>query len=149
MIQKAPEKYQRIKNSLTDIARTLGLGLNNDSLRETPHRIAKMYVDEISAGFDYFNFPEITVIDNKIDAEEMVKASAFRVYYLSVGVVVVDIFTPTIPACVLLFAKNHWSGIDTRHSSRNVFTTILTCCLVFPDKVLLLGSGVPSPNQGI
>ena len=41
------EKYQRIKNSFTDIARTLGLDLNDDSLCETPHRIAKMYVDEM------------------------------------------------------------------------------------------------------
>ena len=69
------EKYQRIKNSFTDIARTLGLDLNDDSLSETPHRIAKMYVDEIFGGLDYFNFPKITVIDNKMGVEEMVKVS--------------------------------------------------------------------------
>ncbi|MBT8435607.1 MAG: GTP cyclohydrolase I FolE [Gammaproteobacteria bacterium] len=67
------EKYQRIKQSFTDIARTLGLDLNDDSLSETPHRIAKMYVDEIFGGLDYFNFPKITVIDNKMGVEEMVK----------------------------------------------------------------------------
>jgi GTP cyclohydrolase I len=67
------EKYQRIKNSFTDIARTLGLDLGDDSLSETPHRIARMYVDEIFSGLDYFNFPKITVIDNKIGVEEMVK----------------------------------------------------------------------------
>ncbi len=69
------EKYQRIKNSFTDIVRTLGLDLNDDSLCETPHRIAKMYVDEIFSGLDYFNFPKITVIDNKMGVEEMVKVS--------------------------------------------------------------------------
>ncbi len=69
------EKYQRIKKSFTDIARTLGLDLNDDSLSETPHRIAKMYVDEIFGGLDYFNFPRITVIDNKMGVEEMVKVS--------------------------------------------------------------------------
>ena len=69
------EKYQRIKNSFTEIAKTLGLDLNDDSLSETPHRIAKMYVDEIFAGLDYFNFPKITVIDNKMGVEEMVKVS--------------------------------------------------------------------------
>lgn len=69
------EKYQRIKKSFTEVARTLGLDLNDDSLRETPHRIAKMYVDEIFAGLDYFNFPKITVIDNKMGVEEMVKVS--------------------------------------------------------------------------
>ena len=69
------EKYRRIKQSFTDIAKTLGLDLNDDSLCETPHRIAKMYVDEIFSGLDYFNFPKVTVIDNKMNVEEMVKVS--------------------------------------------------------------------------
>lgn len=69
------DKYQRIKKSFTDIAMALGLDLNDDSLSETPHRIAKMYVDEIFGGLDYFNFPKITVIDNKMGVEEMVKVS--------------------------------------------------------------------------
>jgi len=69
------EKYRRIKNSVTEIAKTLGLDLKDDSLCETPHRIAKMYVDEIFAGLDYLNFPKITVIDNKMGVEEMVKVS--------------------------------------------------------------------------
>jgi GTP cyclohydrolase I len=67
------EKYQRIRNSFTDITRTLGLDLSDDSLSETPHRIAKMYVDEIFSGLDYFNFPKITAIDNKMGVEEMVR----------------------------------------------------------------------------
>jgi GTP cyclohydrolase I len=41
------EKYQLIKRSFSDIDRTLGLDLNDDSLSETPHRIAKMYVEEM------------------------------------------------------------------------------------------------------
>ena len=41
------EKYQRIKHSFEDIVTTLGLDLSDDSLAETPHRIAKMYVKEI------------------------------------------------------------------------------------------------------
>jgi GTP cyclohydrolase I len=68
-------KYQRIKASFTDIATTLGLDLTDDSLRETPHRIAKMYVDEIFAGLDYARFPKITVIDNKMGVDEMIKVS--------------------------------------------------------------------------
>jgi GTP cyclohydrolase I len=67
------EKYQRIRNSFADIASTLGLDLSDDSLNETPHRIAKMYVDEIFSGLDYTNFPKITVIENKMGVEEMVK----------------------------------------------------------------------------
>ena len=69
------EKYQRIKKSFTEIARTLGLDLTDDSLSETPHRIAKMYVDEMFSGLDYTNFPKITVIENKMGVEEMVKVS--------------------------------------------------------------------------
>jgi GTP cyclohydrolase I len=67
------EKYQRIRGSVTEIAETLGLDLRDDSLQETPHRIAKMYVDEIFAGLDYSQFPKISVIDNKMGVEEMVK----------------------------------------------------------------------------
>jgi len=69
------EKYRRIKQSFADIAKTLGLDLNDDSLCETPHRIARMYVDEMFSGLDYFSFPKITVIDNKMGVEEMVKVS--------------------------------------------------------------------------
>ena len=60
------EKYRRI-------TRTLGLDLNDDSLCETPHRIAKMYVDEIFSGLDYSQFPKISVIANKMQVEEMVQ----------------------------------------------------------------------------
>lgn len=73
--QDRDTKYQRIKQSFTDIATTLGLDLSDDSLCETPHRIAKMYVDEIFAGLDYANFPKITVIENKMGVEEMIKIS--------------------------------------------------------------------------
>jgi GTP cyclohydrolase I len=67
------EKYQRIVASFTDITRTLGLDLSDDSLQETPHRIAKMYVDEIFSGLDYSRFPKISVIENKMQVEEMVQ----------------------------------------------------------------------------
>ena len=66
------QKYERIRDSFGDIAKTLGLDLSDDSLRETPQRIAKMYVDEIFSGLDYARFPKITVIDNKMQVEEMV-----------------------------------------------------------------------------
>lgn len=66
------EKYARIRDSFEVVAETLGLDLADDSLRETPHRIAKMYVDEIFGGLDYARFPKISVIDNKMQVEEMV-----------------------------------------------------------------------------
>ncbi len=73
------EKYRRIVQSFTEITRTLGLDLNDDSLAETPHRIAKMYVDEIFSGLDYAQFPKISVIANKMQVEEMVQVDSIDV----------------------------------------------------------------------
>ena len=73
------EKYSRIRESMKDIVTTLGLDLQDDSLTETPHRIAKMYVDELFGGLDYSNFPKISVIDNKMGVEEMVKVDNISV----------------------------------------------------------------------
>lgn len=69
------QKYNRIKGLLTEVVSTLGLDLTDDSLAETPHRIAKMYVHEIFSGLDYNNFPKNSVIDNKMSVDEMVKVS--------------------------------------------------------------------------
>jgi GTP cyclohydrolase I len=67
------EKYQRIRSLMSDVVETLGLDLTDDSLAETPHRIAKMYVHEIFSGLDYSQFPKLSLIDNKMGADEMVK----------------------------------------------------------------------------
>ncbi|WP_289031212.1 GTP cyclohydrolase I FolE [uncultured Paraglaciecola sp.] len=67
------QKYAKIKDSFTDIVTTLGLDLTDDSLCETPHRLAKMYVNEIFSGLDYKTFPKITAIENKMKLDEMVK----------------------------------------------------------------------------
>ncbi len=73
------EKYLRLRAAFTDIAETLGLDLTDDSLTETPHRIAKMYIDEIFSGLDYSNFPKITAIENKMQVDEMVKVDNISV----------------------------------------------------------------------
>ena len=67
------QKYERVKASMTDVMHTLGLDLSDDSLAETPHRIAKMYVREIFSGLDYTKFPKLSLIENKMGANEMVK----------------------------------------------------------------------------
>jgi GTP cyclohydrolase IA len=66
------ERYAIIRNAFGDVMDALGLDLRDDSLEETPHRIAKMYVDEIFGGLDYAQFPKITLIKNKMNVEEMV-----------------------------------------------------------------------------
>jgi len=69
----AEQKYRRIQGLMTEVVETLGLDLTDDSLAETPHRIAKMYVHEIFSGLDYRHFPKLSVIDNKMGVNEMVK----------------------------------------------------------------------------
>ena len=69
------QKYERIKGLLTEVIGVLGLDLRDDSLARTPHRIAKMYVNEVFSGLDYDNFPNICVIENKMRVDEMVKVS--------------------------------------------------------------------------
>ncbi|NND69062.1 MAG: GTP cyclohydrolase I FolE [Halioglobus sp.] len=73
------QKYERIRESFVDIAATLGLDLNDDSLCDTPQRIARMYVDEIFSGLDYARFPKATAIDNKMGVEEMVRINDISV----------------------------------------------------------------------
>ncbi|GLQ31818.1 GTP cyclohydrolase I FolE [Litoribrevibacter albus] len=67
------QKYERIKSLMTEVVGTLGLDLSDDSLIETPHRIAKMYVDEVFSGLDYASFPKMALIDNKMSVDEMIK----------------------------------------------------------------------------
>ncbi|MDR5615864.1 GTP cyclohydrolase I FolE [Arsenophonus sp.] len=66
------ERKQQIEGHMSEIMRLLNLDLKDDSLVETPKRVAKMYVDEIFSGLDYNNFPKITLIENKMDFDEMV-----------------------------------------------------------------------------
>ncbi len=73
------QKYERIRDSFADIVLTLGLDLTDDSLSETPQRIARMYVDEIFSGLDYAKFPKATSIDNKMGVQEMVKINDISV----------------------------------------------------------------------
>ncbi|WP_375055043.1 GTP cyclohydrolase I FolE [Zobellella sp. DQSA1] len=67
------EKQARITGLMTEMMDVLGLDLTDDSLAETPARIAKMYVREIFSGLDYAHFPKITLIDNKMKVDEMVQ----------------------------------------------------------------------------
>ena len=61
-----------IEGHFTEIMRILGLDLTDDSLIETPKRVAKMYVNEIFWGLDYEAFPKCTTVDNKMQYNEMV-----------------------------------------------------------------------------
>jgi len=66
------DKIDRIEEHFTVIMQYLGLDLTDDSLIETPKRVAKMYVNEIFWGLDYEAFPKCTTVDNKMKYDEMV-----------------------------------------------------------------------------
>ncbi|GLO63209.1 GTP cyclohydrolase 1 [Vibrio sp. MACH09] len=73
------EKKERIEYHMREVLQILDLDLSDDSLEETPNRIAKMYVDELFSGLDYKNFPKITVIENKMNVSEMVRVKDITV----------------------------------------------------------------------
>ena len=66
------DKIDIIEAKFTDIMNALGLDLSDDSLIETPKRVAKMMVGEIFWGLDYEAFPKCTTVDNKMKYNEMV-----------------------------------------------------------------------------
>jgi GTP cyclohydrolase I len=66
------EKIDVIEAHFTGIMRALGLDLSDDSLMDTPKRVAKMYVNEIFWGLDYDAFPKCTTVANKMNYDEMV-----------------------------------------------------------------------------
>ena len=66
------DKIDLIEIKMRDIMEALGLDLSDDSLMETPKRVAKMYVNEVMWGLDYEAFPKCTTVDNKMKYDEMV-----------------------------------------------------------------------------
>ncbi len=66
------DKIDQIEKHFIDVMKVLGLDLADDSLVDTPKRVAKMYVNEIFWGLDYEAFPKCTAVDNKMKYDEMV-----------------------------------------------------------------------------
>ena len=66
------EKIVRLENLFHEALEVLGLDLDDDSLRETPSRIAKMFVNEIFWGLQPEAFPKCTAVDNKMAYDEMI-----------------------------------------------------------------------------
>ncbi len=65
------EKIESISWHFEKIMETLGLDLNDDSLRETPFRVAHMYVKEIFSGLDPAKKPFIALFENKYKYNQM------------------------------------------------------------------------------
>ena len=65
------EKKEKISLLFAEIMDVLGLDLTDDSLKGTPNRVAKMYVDEIFSGLNPENKPKIALFDNKYQYSQM------------------------------------------------------------------------------
>lgn len=66
------DKITKVEENFKTIMETLGLDLSDDSLLETPKRVAKMFVSEIFFGLDWEAFPKCTAVENKMNYDEMV-----------------------------------------------------------------------------
>lgn len=65
-------KIKLIAEHFQEIMIILGLNMEDDSLKETPGRVAKMYVKEVFSGLNASNQPSITLFENKYKYQEMV-----------------------------------------------------------------------------
>lgn len=65
------EKKKRISQLFAEIMDVMGLDLTDDSLKGTPTRVAKMYIDEIFAGLNPANKPKVALFDNKYRYNQM------------------------------------------------------------------------------
>lgn len=65
------EKKLKIAEHFKQIMEVLGLDLSDDSLKGTPHRVAKMYVEEIFSGLNPANKPQVAMFENKYKYNEM------------------------------------------------------------------------------
>ncbi|NVJ88144.1 MAG: GTP cyclohydrolase I FolE [Flavobacteriaceae bacterium] len=65
------EKKEKIAILFEEIMNVMGLDLNDDSLKGTPERVAKMYIDEIFSGLNPANKPKVALFDNKYQYNQM------------------------------------------------------------------------------
>jgi len=65
------KKIEKIEFHFKEIMHTLGLDLTDDSLKGTPNRVAKMYIQEIFSGLNPDNKPKIALFENKYQYDQM------------------------------------------------------------------------------
>jgi GTP cyclohydrolase IA len=70
-IKSDVEKMEVIARHFKEIMLELGLDLTDDSLRGTPHRVSKMFVQEIFSGLNPKNKPKISVFENTYNYSKM------------------------------------------------------------------------------
>lgn len=74
------EKIAKIEFHFTEIMHALGLNLHDDSLKDTPNRVAKMYVNETFSGLNPNNKPAISLFENSYGYNEMLIEKDITLY---------------------------------------------------------------------
>ncbi|MDO8999868.1 MAG: GTP cyclohydrolase I FolE [Bacteroidota bacterium] len=74
------QKIKIIAEHFKQIMHTLGLDLTDDSLKDTPLRVAKMYVKEAFSGLNPANKPQAALFDNKYQYNEMLVEKNITLY---------------------------------------------------------------------
>ena len=74
------EKKETIAYLFSEIMNVMGLDLSDDSLKGTPKRVAKMYIDEIFSGLNPNNKPKIALFDNKYQYNQMLVEKNIQFY---------------------------------------------------------------------
>jgi GTP cyclohydrolase I len=74
------EKISIIEKNVFNILDTLGMDLNDDSLKGTPKRVAKAWVNELFGGLKPEKMPKTSTFDNKYSYTEMLVEKNITVY---------------------------------------------------------------------
>ena len=101
-------KIELIEKNFREIMNILGLDLSDESLKDTPKRVAKMYVKEIFRGLNPDNKPQPTLFENKFKFNEMLVERDITIYSYCE-----HHFVPiTGKAHIAYFPKNHVIGLS-------------------------------------
>lgn len=73
-------KVELVQKHFEEILNILGLDLNDDSLKGTPYRVAKMYVEEIFKGLNPENKPKLSLFENKYQYNQMLVEKNIKVH---------------------------------------------------------------------
>jgi len=73
-------KIELIEKNFREIMHILGLDLNDESLKDTPKRVAKMYVKEVFSGLNPENKPKTTIFNNNFKFKEMLVEKDITIY---------------------------------------------------------------------
>lgn len=74
------EKKEKIAKLFSQIMEVMGLDLTDDSLKGTPKRVAKMYIEEIFSGLNPENKPKIALFENKYKYNQMLVEKNIQFY---------------------------------------------------------------------